>query len=94
MKLSIADVEHVALLARLELSEDEKAQYAGELSRILDYVEQLAELDTTDVEPTAHPLPLRDVFRDDQQQPGLSNEEALANAPRREDGCFVVPQIV
>lgn len=94
MKLSIADVEHVALLARLELTEEEKAQYAGELSRILDYVEQLSELDTTDVEPTAHPLPIRDVFRGDEQRDSLSNEEALANAPRREDGCFVVPQIV
>ncbi|MCC5875632.1 MAG: Asp-tRNA(Asn)/Glu-tRNA(Gln) amidotransferase subunit GatC [Candidatus Sumerlaeia bacterium] len=94
MKLSIADVEHVALLARLELSEEEKVQYAGELSRILDYVEQLSELDTSGVEPTAHPLPIRDVFREDEQRPSLSNEEALANAPRREEGCFVVPQIV
>jgi aspartyl-tRNA(Asn)/glutamyl-tRNA(Gln) amidotransferase subunit C len=94
MKLTTADVEHVALLSRLDLGEEEKTQYAGELSRILDYVEALAELDTTNVEPTAHPLPIGDVFRADARRLGLSNEEAIANAPQKEDGCFVVPQIV
>lgn len=94
MKLSAADVEHVALLARLDLTEGEREQYASELSRILDYVEQLSELDTTGVAPTAHPLPVADIFRADAVQPGLSNEQALANAPGKEEGCFLVPQIV
>jgi aspartyl-tRNA(Asn)/glutamyl-tRNA(Gln) amidotransferase subunit C len=92
--LTIRDVEHVALLSRLELTEAEKEKYAQELTKIFDYVEQLKELDVTGVPPTAHALPMADVFREDQVSPGLSNEEALANAPEKENGCFKVPQIV
>lgn len=94
MSISIKDVEHVALLSRLELTEAEKEKFAGELSKIFAHVEQLAGLDVSGVEPTAHPLPMKNVFRADVVTPGLSNIEALANAPEREDGCFKVPQIV
>lgn len=94
MKISIQDVEHVALLSRLELSEEEKGQFAEELSKIFEHVEQLNELDVTDVPPTAHALPVQNVFREDIPLPSLSNEEAIANAPDKEDGCFKVPQIV
>jgi aspartyl-tRNA(Asn)/glutamyl-tRNA(Gln) amidotransferase subunit C len=89
MKLTVADVEHVALLARLELSTAEKERMASELSKILDHVDQLRQLDTEGITATTNAL-----MRPDEQRPGLSNAEALANAPQREDGCFVVPQIV
>lgn len=94
MKLSPADVEQVALLSRLELTGEEKERHAEELSRILNYIEQISELDTSNVPPTAHPLPISDVFRPDEVRSGLTNEQALANAPEKEDGCFLVPQIV
>jgi aspartyl-tRNA(Asn)/glutamyl-tRNA(Gln) amidotransferase subunit C len=94
MKLTVADVEHVALLARLELSTAEKERMASELSKILDHVDQLRQLDTEGITATTNALMRRDVMRPDEQRPGLSNAEALANAPQREDGCFVVPQIV
>ncbi len=94
MKISTKDVEHVALLSRLELGAEELGKYAGELSVIFEYVEQLNEVDVTDVPPTAHPHPISNVFREDVVKPGLSNEQALANAPDREDSCFKVPKIV
>lgn len=94
MAISIQDVEHVALLSRLELTDEEKKRYATELSRIFAHVEQLNELDVTGVPATAHPLPMKNVFREDVVKPGLSNDEALANAPEKEAGCFKVPQIV
>lgn len=92
--ISKKDVEHVALLSRLELTETEKGQYADELSKIFNHVEQLKDLDVTDVEPTAHPLAMKDVLRKDEIRPSLTNDQALANAPDDEDGCFKVPQIV
>ncbi len=94
MAITKQDVEHVALLSRLELSEEEKEKYAQELSQIFNYVEQLGELDVSGVPPTAHALPMKNVFREDENRPSLSNKEALANAPEKEDGCFKVPQIV
>jgi aspartyl-tRNA(Asn)/glutamyl-tRNA(Gln) amidotransferase subunit C len=94
MKLAAKDVEHVALLSRLQVTEAEKQRYAEELSKIFHYVDQLNELDVTDVEPTSHSLPMRNVFRRDVVVPGLTNAEALANAAQSEDGCFKVPQIV
>lgn len=94
MAITIRDVEHVALLSRLQLSDEEKHKYADELSKILAHVDQLAELSVEGVAPTAHPLPMKNVFREDVVVPSLSNAEALANAPEQEDGCFRVPQIV
>ncbi|ADG81737.1 glutamyl-tRNA(Gln) amidotransferase subunit C [Thermincola ferriacetica] len=92
--LTKAQVEHVALLARLELTEEEKEMYASQLNDILNHVEALNKLDTTDIPPTAHVLPLRNVMREDKVCEHLPNEEALANAPAREDGYFKVPKIV
>ena len=88
------DVEHVALLARLELTEEEKEKYTQQLNNILEYAEKLKKLDTENIQPTAHPLPINNVFRPDEAKPGVSNEAALANAPSKEDGYFRVPKIV
>ena len=88
------DVEHVALLARLELTEAEKEKFTEQLNAILEYADALKKLDTANVQPTAHPLPLNNVFREDTARPGISNEDALANAPEQEDGFFKVPKIV
>lgn len=94
MKVTKADVEHVAILARLEFGEDEKAEMAEQLSRIVEYVEKLNELDTEDVSPTAHAVPLRSVLREDDARPSLDPEDALRNAPDREGAFFKVPRIV
>ncbi|MFZ5650435.1 MAG: Asp-tRNA(Asn)/Glu-tRNA(Gln) amidotransferase subunit GatC [Bacillota bacterium] len=92
--LTIAEVEHVALLSRLELSEEEKKMYAGQLSAILEYAGMLDELDTSDVPPTVHVLPLKNVFREDRAGDHLQLENTLQNAPDREDSFFKVPRIV
>lgn len=94
MKISPKDVEHVALLGRLALSEEEKENYTRTLNDILGYMELLNRVDTSGVEPTAHVLPLQNVFREDEIKQPLPREEALANAPEAEDGCFKVPRIV
>lgn len=94
MEISKEQVEHVARLARLEVSEDEKATFARQLSGILTYMDQIKELDTAGVEPTATVLPTDNVFRDDEVRPSLSQEKALANAPDQMDGFFRVPKIV
>lgn len=88
------EVRRVAELARLGLDEYEVDVMAGQLGRILQYMEKLRELDTEGVEPTAHTLPLRNVWREDEPGPTLTTDEALANAPEREGGCFKVPKIV
>ncbi|MDX9871573.1 MAG: Asp-tRNA(Asn)/Glu-tRNA(Gln) amidotransferase subunit GatC [Clostridia bacterium] len=94
MKISQKDVEHVALLGRLFLSDEEKENYTRTLNDILGYMELLNQVDTTGVEPTAHVLPLRNVFREDTIKESLPRDLALANAPKAEDGCFKVPRIV
>ncbi len=94
MEISKEQVEHVARLARLEGSEDEKAMFARQLSGILTYMDQLKELDTKGVEPTATVLPTDNVFRDDNVRPSLPQEKALANAPDQADGFFRVPKIL
>lgn len=88
------EVEHVAWLARLELSEEEKDKFSQQLGRILEHAERIKSVDTSGVEPTSHVLPLKNVMRADEVSPGLTQEEALSNAPRREGGYFVVPRIV
>ena len=89
-KLTRAEVEHVAELAKLRLSDDEVAQYTEQLSAILDYAEQLQEIDTSGVDPTPYVLPLSNVMRDDVAGDCLPNDEALANAPDSADGAFRV----
>jgi aspartyl-tRNA(Asn)/glutamyl-tRNA(Gln) amidotransferase subunit C len=94
MKLSREQVEHIAQLARLALSEEEKALYQGQLSAILDYFERLQELDTEAIPPTATVLPLSSVMREDESRPAMDREDILANAPAAEDGCFQVPAVL
>ncbi len=94
MTLSIQEVQHLALLARLNLSEEEKEQYAEHLSSILQYAEKLKELDTEEVEPLDHILPVFNVFRKDQVIPGPGQEKMLANAPLVEEGQYKVPKII
>ncbi|SDS24781.1 aspartyl/glutamyl-tRNA(Asn/Gln) amidotransferase subunit C [Paenibacillaceae bacterium GAS479] len=94
MSIGMKDVEHVANLARLELSADEKEQFVGQLNAILKYAEKLGELDTDGVEPTSHVLPVTNVMREDVVKESLSNETALLNAPDDEDGQFKVPAVL
>ena len=94
MKITAKEVRYVADLARLELSPEEVELFTGDMNRILDYVDQLNELDTGGVEPTSHVLSLKNVFREDVVVESLPVDEVLANAPRREKGHFVVPKII
>ena len=94
MKLSLAEVEHIAELARLRLSEDEKARYREQLSEILDYAARLQAVDTSGISPTSSVLPARNVLRKDEPRPGLSLEEVLRNAPETEKGQFRVPPVL
>ncbi len=88
------DIEKVARLARLELSEEEKVTFGNQLEQILTYMEQLNRLDTTGVEPTSHAIPVHNVFREDEVKASLGQEEVLAIAPDEEDGHFKVPRII
>jgi len=88
------DVEHVARLARLALTDAEIERVREQLNGILTYIEKLNELDTSDVEPTSHAVPLVNVMRDDEAGPCLPREEALANAPDRAGEFFRVPRII
>ena len=94
MEISSEEVAHVAQLARLEVSEDEKAAFARQLSAILTYMDHLKKLDTMGVEPTATVLPTENVFRDDEVRPSLPREQVLANAPEEAEGFFRVPRIL
>jgi aspartyl-tRNA(Asn)/glutamyl-tRNA(Gln) amidotransferase subunit C len=91
MPITRDEVVHVAKLARLELTEDELERFAGQLNAILEAVGKVSELDLSDVEPTLHPLELSNVCAEDEPRPSLSVEEALANAPDRENDAFRVP---
>ena len=82
------------MLARLDLTDDEVARLAPQLSGILEYADQVGSLDTADVPPTSHPYTLQNVFRADVPRPGLNKEDILRSAPHAEDGQFAVPQIV
>jgi aspartyl-tRNA(Asn)/glutamyl-tRNA(Gln) amidotransferase subunit C len=94
MKITRREVEHVARLARLGLSEEEIERMRAQLDAILNYVDKLNELETRDVPPTSHAIPMTNVFREDAVRPCLSQEEALANAPDRQEGFFRVPRIL
>lgn len=94
MKISVADVEYVASLARLELSEAEKDLFAGQMDAILGYVEKLNELDTADIRPTSHAVPMENAFREDVITPSLGVGKALANAPDRADSFYRVPKVI
>lgn len=91
--ITIKDVEHVAKLARLELSEDEKVKFSKQLGDIIKYVEQMNAIDTTGVEPMSHSVPIVNVMREDVVVQEQTKEELMANAPSKEDGFFRVPKI-
>lgn len=91
--ISIKDVEHVAKLARLELTEDEKQKYTKQLSDILKYANELNEVDTEGVEPMSHALPFYNVTRCDDVKCEISKDELMKNGPDVEDGFFKVPKI-
>ncbi len=88
------DVAYIAKLAKLDLTAEETERFSTDLNRILGYVAQLGEWDTSGVEPMYHPLPVFDAVRSDTAGQSLSNETALANAPAEEDGQFRVPKVV
>ena len=93
-KLDEAAVRHVAKLARLRVDEAEIALYTTQLARVLDYVAQLDELDTTGVAPTAHPLDVTNVLRDDEIRPSVGAASAMANAPDTHEMFFRVPKVL
>jgi aspartyl-tRNA(Asn)/glutamyl-tRNA(Gln) amidotransferase subunit C len=93
MALTIEEVEHVAHLARLRLSADELEQLRTDLSRILEYIDMLKEVDVADVAPTAQVTDLFNVMREDETRPSLSPEDVLANAPEQREGMFRVKAI-
>jgi aspartyl-tRNA(Asn)/glutamyl-tRNA(Gln) amidotransferase subunit C len=94
VRLTQEEVDYIANLSRLHLSEAERERAAGELSQILGYFEKLKELDTEGVEPTEHVLPVVNVLRADKSRPGLTTEAALQNAPEQAASMFQVPRVV
>ncbi|WP_371079078.1 Asp-tRNA(Asn)/Glu-tRNA(Gln) amidotransferase subunit GatC, partial [Salmonella enterica] len=94
MNITIADVEHVARLARLELTREEKSLFAGQMGAILGYVEKLKQLDTEGVLPTSHAVPMENSFREDQVRPSIGIAKALANAPQRAESFYRVPKVI
>ena len=94
MKITRDQVEHVSRLARLALSEQELDSLTGEMDAILDYVEQLNTLDTQEIVPTAHAVPMENAFREDEVRPGFTTEQALSNAPDATDNAFRVRRVI
>ena len=94
MKVTREDVEIVALLSRLSIDEKDMDKNIQELSDFLEYVDRLQQVDTENVMPTAHVLPIQNVFREDVVKPSLDRDLALSNAPESEDGYFRVPKII
>ncbi|MBU0501978.1 MAG: Asp-tRNA(Asn)/Glu-tRNA(Gln) amidotransferase subunit GatC [bacterium] len=94
MSISKKDVEHVAKLARLGLTEEEKELFTTQLSNILDYAENLKKLDTKNIPPTSHAIPMKNVLREDIVIPCADSKDILANGPEVEDKMFKVPKIM
>jgi aspartyl-tRNA(Asn)/glutamyl-tRNA(Gln) amidotransferase subunit C len=94
VKITRDEVLYVARLARLEIEESATERLAAQIGNILDYVDQLNQVDTAGVAPTSHALALTNAFREDVVRPHIDREAALANAPAQENGCFLVPKIV
>ncbi len=94
MKLSREEVVHIATLCRVGLSEEELERFQGQLSNILENFEILQQVDTTDVPPTAYPIPLENVVRQDEAAPSSPQGDILANAPRQEEGHFRVKPVL
>ncbi len=96
MATTISDetIEYVGILAKLELSEDEKAQAKEDMGRMLDYMDKLNELDTEGVEPMSHVFPMNNIFRQDVVTNGDARDALLANAPKKKDGTYMVPKTI
>lgn len=92
--ISDETIEYVGILAKLELSPDEKEQAKSDMGKMLDYIDKLNELNTEKVEPMSHIFPIHNVFREDTVENGDQREEMLANAPEQKDGSYMVPQTV
>jgi len=93
-KITKAEVEHVAHLARLRIPEEQIGMFTGQMNQILSYMGKLEELDTSDVEPTSHSVALPTAWREDKVQPSLDPEKALTSVPDREDQFIVVPKVI
>jgi len=93
-KITKKEVEYVAELARLSLSEEEKGLFADQLNDILVFAEKINELDTAEIAPTSHPLSLENVFREDEVRESLPCEDVLSNAPQKKMGYFKVPKVI
>lgn len=94
MSLTKEEVKKVAFLARLEFKDEEIEKFQGQLNDILSYVDKLSEVNVDGIEPLSHAIDLKNSFRDDIAEKCISNELALKNAPKKEDGTFIVPKIV
>ncbi|HVO73510.1 MAG TPA: Asp-tRNA(Asn)/Glu-tRNA(Gln) amidotransferase subunit GatC [Ignavibacteriaceae bacterium] len=94
MAVTIKDVEHIAELARLKFNEKEIENFTWQLNEILTYMEKLNQLDTENVEPLSHPVEGSDFFREDEVKPGADREEALKNAPDKDEEFFKVPKVI
>jgi len=94
MKITKDEVLHVANLARLDIDDADVERFAGQVGTILDYVDTLKKVDTTGVPATSHAITLTNAFREDEVKGQLDSEDALANAPEKENGAFVVPKII
>lgn len=94
MKITKEQVTHVANLARLNLTEEEKEHMTKDMESIISFVDQMDELDIKEVAPTAHIIPINNVFREDKVRPSMDRDTLLKNAPSQEKGCFSVPKIV
>jgi aspartyl-tRNA(Asn)/glutamyl-tRNA(Gln) amidotransferase subunit C len=94
MIITKKEVENIAHLSRLELSEEEKEKYILQLNQILEYFQKLKELDTENVEPTFHIVPIQNIFREDSVGNSLNLEEVLKNAPEKEEDYFLVPRVI
>ncbi|MGE5431074.1 MAG: Asp-tRNA(Asn)/Glu-tRNA(Gln) amidotransferase subunit GatC [Syntrophomonadaceae bacterium] len=94
MSVTRKDVEYIAALAKLKFSETELESFTGELNQILEYMEKLNELDTSNVEPLSYPIEVSDVLREDRRMPSVTTEEALKNAPDSNGEFFKVPKVI
>ena len=94
MKITKEQVLYVAHLARLDLDEESIEKFAGQIDEILGYIEKLNQIDTQNIKPTSHAIFLTNAFREDEEREHIDRDLALANAPEKEDGSFVVPKIV